>query len=52
MSLLLRLCVAESMPMCVCFSLCVYEYENVQEYAWVSVQKCIMGGRVYECESV
>ena len=30
------------------FSLCVYEYKSVQEYVWVSVQECVMGGRVYD----
>lgn len=46
---LLRLHVAESMPMSVCvFSLRVYEYESVQEYVWVSVQECVMGGSMYD----
>lgn len=49
MSLLLRLHVAESVPMSVCvLSLCVYEYKSVQEYVWVSVRECVMGGRICE----
>lgn len=49
MSLILRLHVAESVPMSVCvFSLCVYEYKSVQEYVWVSMQECVMGGSMHD----